>query len=130
MKVSDEGRALGGRKGTIGSVMAPSLTRRVRSRPSLPITYRGSTPPKGIGASTVLVGAGGGETSAGATAEGTISLRTAAPLPGAPTELFAPLPKSPPSKAEASSDVRLVGVATSPPGQSHELAGVPPVAAA
>ena len=31
-------RALGGRNGTIGSVIAPSLTRSVRSRPSLPIT--------------------------------------------------------------------------------------------
>src|SRR6267378_7930805 len=131
MKVSDDGRALGGRNGTIGPVIAPSLTRSVRSSPSLPITYSGSTPPNGIGASTLLVGTGGA-TSRGAAgaADGRISLSTAAPLPGSPTALFAPLPSSPlppPPKAEGASRVRWLGVARSPPGHSQELGGCPPV---
>ena len=138
MKVSDDGRALGGRNGTIGSVIAPSLTRSVRSSPSLPITYSGSTPPNGIGASTLLVGTGGA-TSRGARARrraagrGRRSLSTAAPLPGSPTALFAPLPpppSPPPPKADGASDVRRLGVARSPPGHSQELGGCPPVAAA
>src|SRR6059036_3350712 len=100
MKVSDDGRALGGRNGTIGPVIVPSLTRSVRSSPSLPITYSGSTPPNAIGA-TLLVGAGGAASpcvtggAAGAASGGRTSLSTAAPLPGSPTALLAPLPPSP-----------------------------------
>src|SRR6185436_5761653 len=129
MKVSDDGRALGGRKGTIGAVIAPSLTRSVRSRPSLPITYRGSTPPNGIGARTALVGAGGGATSRGAAglvaAARRRSLRIAAPWPGSPTALLAPPPPPPPPlpKADGATVVRRLGVARSPPGQSQELGG-------
>src|SRR5438132_1361940 len=133
MKVSDDGRALGGRNGTIGPVIAPSLTRSVRSSPSLPITYSGSTPPNAIGASTGLVGTGGATSrGARATAGGRTSLSTAAPLPGSPTALFAPLPPSPslPPKAEGASVVRRLGVARSPPGHSRELGGCPPVATA
>ena len=69
MKVNDAGRALGGRNGTIGAVIAPSLTRSVRSRPSLPMTYSGSTPPNGTGASRLLR-ADGGTTSRGAAGRG------------------------------------------------------------
>ena len=136
MKVSDDGRALGGRNGTIGSVIAPSLTRSVRSRPSLPITYSGSTPPNGIGASTCWSAPAAGRRPASrAAAAGRrqpISLSTAAPLPGSPTALFAAAPPPPPSssKAESASGVRRLGVARSPPGHSQELGGCPPVAAA
>ena len=90
-----------------------------------------------MGASALLVGAGGA-TSDGATGFGAaparrrVSASTAAPLPGWPTELLAPLPPRSPSysKAGATRAVRRLGVATRPPGQSHELTGVPPVAAA
>src|SRR6185436_12568408 len=115
MNVSDDGRALGGRNGTIGSVIAPSLPRSVRSSPSLPITYSGSTPPNAIGASALLVGTGGATSrGARAAAGGLISLSTAAPLPGSPTALFAPLPSSPSlflPKADGASVVRRLGVA-------------------
>src|SRR6266446_1004370 len=139
MKVSDDGRALGGRNGTMGPVIVPSLTRSVRSSPSLPITYSGSTPPNAIGARTLLAGTGGATSpgatgsAAEATADGRISLSTAAPLPGSPTALLAPLPPPPslpPPKAEGASVVRRLGVARSPPGHSQELGGCPPVAAA
>src|SRR6185503_2977889 len=135
MKVSADGRALGGRNGTIGSVSAPSLTRSVRSSPSLPITYSGSTPPNGIGASTLLAGTGGA-TSRGATgragaveADAWRSLKMAAPFPGSPTALFAlpPPPPPPPPKADGARLVRRLGVARRPPGHSQELGGCPPV---
>src|ERR671912_1113920 len=116
-----------------GSVIAPSLTRSVRSNPSLPTAYRGSTPPNGIGSTAFApAGGGGGGGSDGGSCSSASRFSTAAPRPGSPTALDARPPRRPAPRPNADwvNAVRRLGVASSPPGQSHVLAGTLPVAAA
>src|SRR6266542_2900616 len=125
--------------GNGGPVSAPSLTRSVRRRPSLPTAYSGSTPPNGIGAIALGSGAAGAAASPerGSAVAGVDGgrrwLNTAAPLPGSPTALVIEPPRPPPPpppNVEGARIVRRLGAAIRPPGHSHELGGWPPVAAA
>src|SRR5690348_12703577 len=120
--------------GTGGSNGWPSVTRSVRSSPSLPIAYSGSTPPNGVfGARRAGPAGGGGTSPTGPCARGRrAGLSAAAPLPGSPTALVArpPPPPPPPPKDVGASGVRRLGAAISPPGQRHVLPSSLPVAAA
>jgi hypothetical protein len=98
------------------------------------MTKMGSTPPKGIGAIAREEAArgGGGGGSDGRGVDSASRRSAAAPWPGSPTALRARPPRRPAPllNAAGASGVRRLGVASSPPGHSHVLAGTLPVAAA
>ena len=92
----------------------------------MPIAYTGSTPPNGT-AATASIAALPGPAAEAPRGPPDIWLSTAAPLPGSPTALPVRTPRSPPppppANADGASAVRRLGVAMSPPGQSHDGAG-------